>query len=74
MIILKELSTNRFYEYKNNKLITYWGNIYNKSCCLKKLIESGQYKISRKKELSDTSIYQNKKGMKRNNLPRIYGN
>ena len=41
MIILKEISTNRFYEFKENKLITYWGNIYNKDCTLENLLENG---------------------------------
>ena len=71
MIILKEISTNRFYEFKENKLITYWGNIYNKDCTLESLLENG-YKLSRKKQLSDTAVYNNRKGMKRNNVPKLY--
>jgi len=71
MIILKEISTNRFYEFKENKLITYWGNIYNKDCTLESLLANG-YKLSRKKQLTDTSVYQNRKGMKRNNVPKLY--
>ena len=62
-----------YYEYRNNKLITYWGNIYNKNYCLKKLLENG-YKISRKKELKDTAVYNKRKGIKRNNVPKLYGN
>ena len=71
MIILKEISTNRFYEFKENKLITYWGNVYNKDCTLESLLSNG-YKLSRKKRLTDTSIYQNRKGMKRNSVPKLY--
>ncbi len=71
MIILKEISTNRFYEFKENKLITYWGNIYNKDCTLESLLANG-YKLSRKKQLTDTSVYQNRKGMKRNSVPKLY--
>ena len=73
MIIVKEICTNRFYEFKDNKLITYWGNIYKKDCTLESLLENG-YKLSRKKELSDTSLKNHRKGMKRNNVPKIYGN
>ena len=73
MIILKEISTNRFYEFKENKLITYWGNTYNKDCTLESLLENG-YKLSRKKELNDTSLKNHRKGMKRNNIPKLYGN
>ena len=73
MIIVKEICTNRFYEFKDNKLITCWGNIYNKDCTLENLLSNG-YKLSRKKELSDTSLKNHRKGMKRNNLPKLYGN
>lgn len=48
MIIVKEVCTNRFYEFKDNKLITYWGNVYNKDCTLESLLSNG-YKLSRKK-------------------------
>lgn len=71
MIIVKEVSTNRFYEFKDNKLITYWGNVYNKECTLESLLANG-YKLSRKKELTDTTLKNHRKGMKRNNLPRLY--
>ena len=72
MIIVKEICTNRFYEFKDNKLITYLGNIYNKDCTLENLLSNG-YKLSRKKELSDTSLKNHRKCMKRNNLPKLYG-
>ena len=73
MIIVKEICTNRFYEFKDNKLITYWGNIYNKDCTLENLLSNG-YKLSRKKGLLDTSLKNHRKGMKRNNIPKLYEN
>ena len=71
MTILKETCTNRFYEFRDNKLITYWGNIYKKDCTLECLLENG-YKVSRKKQLIDTAVYNNRKGMKRNSVPKLY--